>query len=40
MITGFEGDCAEHSEVKTSQWDVFKERADDAIAPLTPQSAR
>ena len=29
LITGFEGDCAERSEVKTVLWTVFKERADE-----------
>ena len=29
---GFEGDCAEQSEVKTSQCDVFKKRADDSYS--------
>jgi hypothetical protein len=31
-VTGLEGDCAEQSEVKTSQCDVFKESADDIFS--------
>ena len=32
-LTGFEGDCAERSEVKTVRWTVFKEGADDFFLP-------
>lgn len=28
-MKGIEGDRAERSEVKTSRWDVFRERVDD-----------
>ncbi len=31
LITGFEGDCAERSEVKTVLWIVFKESADESF---------
>ena len=30
-LAGLEGDCAERSEVKTSQCDVFKERAPQSL---------
>ncbi|MDO4881729.1 MAG: hypothetical protein Q3975_00130 [Oscillospiraceae bacterium] len=36
-VTGLEGDCADQREAKTSQCDVFKERATQLIAMLTPQ---
>ena len=39
-MRGLEGDRAERSEVKTSQCDVFRERADELIALNTPQQAR
>ena len=34
---GLEGDRAERSEAKMSQCDIFRERADDPLAPNTPQ---
>ena len=37
---GFEGDCAEHSEAKTSQCDVFKESGKRAVSHLTHRKWR